>query len=185
MKIIDTKLPGVKIIEPRIFGDTRGFFFESYQQKRYQDSDIALPFVQSNVSRSKCGVLRGLHYQLKYPQGKLVMVTFGEVYDVAVDIRVNSPTFGQWISVILSDKNHRQLYVPPGFAHGFCSLSEQVDFHYSCTDYYHPEDECGIIWNAPGLNIDWPKLDTPLTIADKDKLYKPLAETPKEYLPSI
>ena len=185
MKIIDTKLVGVKIIEPRIFGDSRGFFFESYRWDRYQEAGIALPFVQDNLSRSKYGVLRGLHYQLKHPQGKLVSVIRGEVFDVVVDVRYNSPTFGQWFDTILSDANHRQLYIPPGYAHGFCVLSEEVDFHYKCTDYYHPEDEQGVIWNDTAIGIKWPELKIDSIMSPKDIKYKSLAEIAKELLPKF
>ncbi len=185
MKIIDTKLAGVKIIEPKIFDDSRGFFFESYRCDRYQEAGIGLPFVQDNLSRSKYGVLRGLHYQLKHPQGKLVSVIRGEVFDVVVDVRYNSPTFGQWFDLILSDENHRQLYIPPGYAHGFCVLSEVVDFHYKCTDYYHPEDEQGVIWNDGAIGIKWSELKISPIMSPKDIKYKPLAEIAKELLPKF
>lgn len=174
MKIIDTNLTGVKIIEPKVFGDSRGFFIESYSLERYQEAGIKLPFAQDNVSRSRYGVLRGLHYQLQHPQGKLVFVTRGEVFDVAVDIRYGSPTFGQWFGVVLSDENHRQLYVPPGYAHGFCVLSEVVDFYYKCTDYYHPLDEQGVIWNDSEIGINWPKLTVSPIMSSKDTCFRPL-----------
>ena len=185
MKIIDTKLAGVKIIEPKVFDDSRGFFFESYRRDRYQEAGIVLPFVQDNLSRSKYGVLRGLHYQLQHPQGKLVSVVRGEVFDVMVDVRYNSPTFGQWFDTILSDTNHRQLYIPPGYAHGFCVLSEVVDFHYKCTDYYHPEDEQGVLWNDAAIGIKWPELKINPIMSPKDIKYKPLAEVAKELLPKF
>ena len=139
MKVIATELPEVLLIEPRVFGDPRGFFMETYQEAHYREAGILERFVQDNHSRSQRGVLRGLHYQLVQPQGKLVWVTRGQVFDVAVDIRRGSPTFGRWKGGILDDSNHHQLYIPPGFAHGFCVLSEEADFFYKCTDYYNPQ----------------------------------------------
>lgn len=157
MKIIKTKLEGCVIIEPKIFEDKRGFFLETYQTKRYKElADITLPFVQDNYSRSSKGVLRGLHFQEKNPQGKLVRVVKGEVYDVAVDLRHHSPSFGQWESVILSEENKLQFWVPPGFAHGFVVLSDIADFEYKCTNYYDHSDEKSLFWNDPELNISWP-----------------------------
>lgn len=154
MKVIETKLPGVLMIEPRVFADERGFFLETFRQTSYRQ--LGLPaFVQSNHSRSKKGVLRGLHYQLIQPQGKLVRVSRGCVYDVAVDVRQGSSTFGQWVGCLLDDVTHRQFYVPPGFAHGFLVLSEEADFQYQCTDYYHADSEQSIRWNDPDINIDW------------------------------
>ena len=147
MKVIETKLPGVLIIEPEVFGDRRGFFLETFHKERYSKFGIpgtGLKFVQDNHSRSRKGVLRGLHFQLKHPQGKLVSVAYGKVFDVVADVCPDSPTFAQWIGVELSDGNHRQLWVPPGYAHGFCMLSESADVLYKCTDYYHPEDEGGM-----------------------------------------
>ena len=161
MQVDNTNLPGVLVITPKVHQDQRGFFFESFQVERYREVGIEEAFVQDNVARSSKGVLRGLHYQLQYPQGKLVSVTSGEAFDVAVDIRVGSPTFCQWYGTVLSDTNHKQLYVPPGFAHGYCVITETADFIYRCTDYYHPEDEYGVKWNDPELNIQWP-IDTPL-----------------------
>lgn len=172
MKILATELPGLVLLEPKVFGDDRGFFLETYHAARYNEVGIKGPFVQDNHSRSTKGVLRGLHFQLRFPQGKLVSVLQGEVFDVSLDIRVGSPMFGRWYGVLLSGQNHRQLYVPPGFAHGFCVLSESVDFVYKCTDYYHPEDEQGVIWNDPALRIDWPLLTPQLSA--KDRLYKSL-----------
>lgn len=166
MKVIETSLPGVLLIEPQIFGDSRGFFLESFHHARYQESGIAGTFVQDNHSRSRKGVLRGLHFQLRHSQGKLVRVTQGEIFDVAVDIRHGSPHFGKWYGCNLSDDNHHQLYVPPGFAHGFCVLSDSVDFQYKCTDYYHPEDEGSILWNDPEIGIDWPITDPILSPKD-------------------
>ena len=167
MKVTATKLPGVLILEPRVFRDDRGEFLETWQARRYAEAGLPETFVQDNLSHSTRGVLRGLHYQLRHPQGKLVQVIRGEVYDVAVDIRSGSPTFGQWVGVRLSDENHRQLYVPPGFAHGFCVTSETADFSYKCTDYYANGDEYGIAWNDPQLGIDWPASD--YLVSDKDR----------------
>lgn len=181
MNIIDTVIPEVKIIEPRVFGDSRGFFLESYHAQRYREAGIGVEFVQDNHSRSAKNVLRGLHYQLKHPQGKLVRITQGEVFDVAVDIRRGSPTFGQWVGDILSGDNHRQLWIPPGFAHGFCVLSDMADFLYKCTDYYHPEDEGSIIWDDADIGIEWP-IEEPL-LSDKDAKAPCLAEIAETDLP--
>ena len=167
MKVIETELPGVLIIEPVVHGDTRGFFLESFHARRYAESGLPASFVQDNHSRSARGVLRGLHYQLRYPQGKLVRVVSGEVFDVAVDIRRGSPTFGRWVGATVSADNHRQLYVPPGFAHGFCVLSEYADFLYKCTDYYAPDDEHGVRWDDPDIGIAWPDLE--FKLSDKDR----------------
>ena len=156
MKVIETALPGVLIIEPRVFGDARGFFIETFQVERYREIGITQPFVQDNHSRSQRGVLRGLHFQKTRPQGKLVRVSRGAVYDVAVDINPKSPTFGRYVGVELSDDNHRQLWIPAGYAHGFCVISEVADFEYKCTDSYFPEDEGGLIWNDPDVAIPWP-----------------------------
>ena len=181
MQIIETELPGVILIEPKIFGDSRGFFLETYHDSRYQQVGIPGPFVQDNHSRSSRGVLRGLHFQLKHPQGKLVSVARGEVFDVAVDVRHGSPTFGQWFGTVLSEDNHHQLYIPPGYAHGFCVLSETADFLYKCTDYYLPEDEGGVIWNDPDIAIQWP-MSSP-TLSDKDSKNPGLAELTAALLP--
>lgn len=168
MKVTQTKLPGVVIIEPRVFGDERGFFLESYSFEKYQkEAGIELPFVQDNHSSSQRGVLRGMHFQKSHPQGKLVRVIKGAVYDVAVDINPESDTYGQYVGVELTGENHLQLYVPPGYAHGFCVLSETVDFVYKCTDYYHPEDEGALAWNCPEVAIDWP-IKAPI-LSDKDR----------------
>jgi dTDP-4-dehydrorhamnose 3,5-epimerase len=167
MNVIQTKLKDCVIIEPKVFGDHRGFFLETFQADRYREqAGITLPFVQDNHSRSAKGVLRGLHFQKTKPQGKLVRVVSGEVYDVAVDIRQGSPSFGLWEGVILSEENKRQLWVPPGFAHGFLVLSDTADFEYKCTDYYDPSDEGSLVWNDPAMAITWP-LDKP-TLSDKD-----------------
>ncbi|NRB42468.1 MAG: dTDP-4-dehydrorhamnose 3,5-epimerase [Pseudomonadales bacterium] len=172
MNILKTILPGVVIIEPQVFGDERGFFLESYQKERYQEAGIPLEFVQDNHSRSGQNVLRGLHFQISKPQGKLVRVTAGEVYDVAADIDPESATFGEYVGVLLSGTNHKQLYVPPGYAHGFCVISETADFQYKCTDYYDPADEGGIIWNDETINIDWPIKEP--SLSDKDKVNQTL-----------
>lgn len=174
MKVLETVLPGVLIIEPKVFGDARGFFLESYQAERYRQLDIAHTFVQDNHSRSARGVLRGLHFQRSRPQGKLVSVSRGSVYDVAVDINPASPTCGQFVAVELNDENHRQLWIPPGYAHGFCVLSDIADFQYKCTDYYIPEDEGGLLWNDPQVNIPWP-IEQPLLSA-KDQRNPTLAQ---------
>ncbi|HEC84839.1 MAG TPA: dTDP-4-dehydrorhamnose 3,5-epimerase [Thioploca sp.] len=172
MKVIETAIPGVLLIEPKVFGDSRGFFFESFQAARYAEAGIKGPFVQDNHSRSAKGVLRGLHFQKQYPQGKLVYVTSGTVFDVAVDIRKDSPTFGQWVGVTLSADEHQQFYVPPGLAHGFCVLSDTAEFQYKCTDYYHPEDEGCIRWDDPDIGIQWPLTEEPkLSAKDANALY--------------
>ncbi|MEW6663478.1 MAG: dTDP-4-dehydrorhamnose 3,5-epimerase [Bacillota bacterium] len=181
MKVIETGLPGVVIIEPRVLGDARGFFMETWQQARYAAAGLPEVFVQDNLSFSSHGTLRGLHYQHPYPQGKLVSVLQGEVFDVAVDIRVGSPTYGLWVGVTLSAENKRQLYIPPGFAHGFCVKSESALFAYKCTEFYHPEAEGGIIWNDPDIGIEWP-VKAPL-LSGKDGVYPRLREVPREKLP--
>lgn len=160
MKVIETALPGVLIIEPKVFGDARGFFIETFQVERYREIGITQPFVQDNHSRSPRGVLRGLHFQKTRPQGKLVRVSRGAVYDVAVDIDPKSSTFARYVGVELNDVNHRQLWIPAGYAHGFCVLSEVADFEYKCTELYFPQDEGGLIWNDPEVAIPWP-IDTP------------------------
>ena len=157
MKIISTSIPDVLIIEPKVFGDSRGFFFESFNQKNFsRETGLDVEFVQDNHSRSAKGVLRGLHYQIRQPQGKLVRVVRGAVFDVSVDIRKSSPTFGRWIGVELSEDNYRQLWVPPGFAHGFYVLSESADFLYKTTDYYIPDFERSVLWNDLDIGISWP-----------------------------
>jgi dTDP-4-dehydrorhamnose 3,5-epimerase len=166
MKVIPTELPGVLIVEPKVFGDDRGFFMETFHEKRYADAGISGPFVQDNYSRSAKGILRGLHFQEPHAQGKLVQVLAGAVYDVAVDVRRGSPTFGRWVGVELSTDNRRQLWIPPGFAHGFCVLSESADFHYKCTTLYSPDTERGVLWNDPDLGIPWP-VSSPL-LSGKD-----------------
>lgn len=171
MKVTATKIPDVLIFEPKVFGDARGFFMESFNSKVFEEAvGQHVEFVQDNHSRSTKGVLRGLHYQIQQPQGKLVRVTKGAVFDVAVDIRRSSSTFGQWVGVELSAENHRQLWVPPGFAHGFLVLSETADFLYKTTDYYAPAFERSIVWNDPDLKITWPCNEEEVTTSEKDRL---------------
>jgi len=169
MNVIATKIQDAVIIEPKVFGDQRGFFLETYQQQRYRElANIQLPFVQDNHSRSSKGVLRGLHFQKTKPQGKLVRVVRGEVFDVIVDLRKNSPSFGQWQGVWLSEENHREVWLPPGMAHGFLVTSETADFEYKCTDFYDPKDEACLLWNDPDIGIEWPAI-TPI-LSEKDAL---------------
>jgi dTDP-4-dehydrorhamnose 3,5-epimerase len=169
MQIVDTSLDDVKILEPQLFGDDRGFFMESWNQQKFEKAGLPTQFVQDNHSRSSQGVLRGMHFQIRQPQGKLVRVTEGEVFDVAVDMRQSSKQFGQWVGVVLSASNHRQLWVPPGFAHGFYVMSSSADFQYKCTDYYAPEHERSLLWNDPEVGIEWPLVDgLPPSLADKD-----------------
>jgi dTDP-4-dehydrorhamnose 3,5-epimerase len=181
LSFTETDISGVMIIEPTVFKDGRGFFLETYHYNKYSENGIDIRFVQDNHSHSIKGTLRGLHYQLKHPQGKLLYVIKGEIFDVAIDIRKGSPGFGKWVSVILSDENKRQLYVPPGFAHGFCVLSEKADVIYKCTDFYAPDDEYGIIWNDPDIGIDWPEINP--VLSDKDSNYNRLNELPENFLP--
>lgn len=183
MNVLQTSLPGVLIFEPKIFGDARGFFVETWRRDFYADRGLP-PFVQDNQSRSRRGVLRGLHYQLVQPQGKLVRVASGRVFDVAVDVRRGSPTFGQWAGVILDDQSHRQFYIPPNYAHGFVVLSEAADFIYKCTDYYHPASEAGIAWNDPDIGIEWPDeiLDA-VALSDKDSALPRLKDQIADKLP--
>jgi dTDP-4-dehydrorhamnose 3,5-epimerase len=176
LKISETELPGVLLLEPKRFGDDRGFFMELFHAKRYAEAGIPGPFVQDNFSRSAKGILRGLHFQQPQAQGKLVQVFAGAVYDVAVDVRRGSPTFGKWVGVELSADNRRQLWVPAGFAHGFCVLSESADFHYKCTDFYSPATEQGIAWNDPDLGIPWP-VTSPL-LSPKDAAAPRLKDAP-------
>ena len=180
MKVVSTALEGVCLIEPDVFGDHRGFFMETFHQQRYRESQIGERFVQDNLSYSGRNILRGLHYQLPQAQAKLVQVITGEIYDVAVDIRKGSPTFGKWIGVHLSDENHRQIFVSKGFAHGFCVLSETAHVVYKCTDFYSPENEKGVLWSDPDLSIDWP-VKTPI-LSPKDQEYPCLSEIPSEHL---
>jgi len=179
--VLPTKLDGVYIVEPQVFYDDRGFFLETYHQRKYAETGINCNFVQDNLSRSVRGTLRGLHYQLEYAQAKLIQVIKGVVFDVVVDIRRGSPSFGQWAAVNLSEENKRQLFVPEGFAHGFCVLSEAAEVVYKCTDFYAPEDEGGILWSDPDIAIDWP-IANPL-LSDKDSRLPYLADVPPERLP--
>ena len=177
MKVIETAIPGLLILEPKVFGDARGFFMESYNAKAFQDATgLDVTFVQDNHSRSGKGVLRGLHYQIEQAQGKLVRVTRGSVFDVAVDLRKSSPTFGQWAGVELSEENSRQLWIPPGFAHGFLVTSDSADFLYKTTDYYAPQFERSLAWNDPTVGVEWPLAGTAPLLSAKDVAGKPLAE---------
>ncbi len=177
-KFIDTGIEGLWVVEQMVFGDHRGYFMETYNYDEFNNAGLGKPFVQDNQSRSKKGVLRGLHFQYQHPQGKLVRVIKGEVFDVAVDIRKESKTFGQWYGIVLSDSNKRQLYIPEGFAHGFLVLSEEAELTYKCTDYYNPEDEGGILWNDPSINIKWPlkKINT-ILLSEKDKKWSSIENT--------
>lgn len=167
-----TAIEDVILIEPALYGDSRGYFMETYNFNDFQAAGHDMVFVQDNQSKSTKGVLRGLHYQKNHPQGKLVRVIQGEVFDVAVDIRPESATYGQWVGVHLSKENHRQLYVPPGLAHGFLVLSDEAEFCYKCTDFYHPEDEAGLLWDDPGIGIEWPLEGiAEVQLADKDRKY--------------
>lgn len=181
MKVIQTALPGCAVIEPRVFGDGRGFFFEAWNSERFNEQGLPSSFVQSNVSSSSRGVLRGLHYQWPRPQGKLVSVLEGEVYDVAVDIRRGSPTFGRWEAVVLSAENKRQFWIPEGFAHGFAVLSETALFSYLCTDVYVPEADAGIRWNDADIAVDWP-ISQPL-LSTKDEQAAFLKDVAEDRLP--
>lgn len=177
MNIIDTAIPDVKIFEPKVFGDERGFFVETFRQSHFEDLGLDIQFVQDNHSSSSKGVLRGLHYQIQKPQGKLVRVTVGEVYDVAVDLRKSSPTFGMYVGVRLSAENKKIFWVPPGFAHGFLVLSDMAEFVYKCSEYYAPNDEAVLSWDDPDLDIDWPKIDGAAAIlSEKDKSGRSLRE---------
>jgi dTDP-4-dehydrorhamnose 3,5-epimerase len=166
MRVIETNLSGVVIVEPRVMGDERGYFMESFQQRRYADAGVEGPFVQDNVSSSRFGVLRGLHFQHPHAQGKLVYVLQGEVFDVAVDVRRGSPTFGRWFGASLSADNKRQLWVPPGFAHGFCVTSDSALFAYKCSDYYRPDAETTVVWNDRAIGINWPLKSPKLSAKD-------------------
>jgi len=181
MNVFRTSLEGVLLIEPRIFGDNRGFFLESYHQKKYEEAGIHQTFIQDNHSHSVRGTLRGLHYQLRHPQGKLVWVICGTIFDVAVDIRQGSPTFGKWLGVHLSAKEHRQMFIPEGFAHGFCVLSEWADVVYKCTDLYTPGDEYGIRWDDPELAISWPVQEP--VLSEKDSSHPFLSQQSELCLP--
>jgi len=181
MRVTSTELPELVVIEPKVFGDSRGYFLESWNQARYRDAGLPLGFVQDNLSKSSRGVLRGLHFQEPKAQGKLITVLEGEVFDVAVDIRVGSPRFGKTATMTLSGENKRQIYIPPGFAHGFCVLSEAALFMYKCTELYVPEAEGGIIWNDPDLGIPWP-IEEP-TLSPKDARFTRLRDLDRQRLP--
>jgi len=176
MNVLTTAIPGVLIFEPRVFKDSRGFFLETFHKQRYRDAGIQHEFVQDNLSESAYGTVRGLHYQIQHPQGKLCSVLRGEVFDVAVDLRKRSSTFGRWTAVRLTEKNRRQVYIPPGMAHGFCVLSDLAVFAYKCTDFYHPESERTILWNDQQLAIDWP-LHRP-SLSEKDRQGVPFSQAP-------
>lgn len=182
MKTIATELPDVLIIEPKVFGDDRGFFMETYQRDRYAEYGIPDDLVQDNLSFSRRGVLRGLHLQWPYPQGKLVQVFSGEVFDVAVDVRRGSPTFGRWVGVQLSGENKLQLWVPPGFAHGFCVTSPEALFGYKCSDFYRPEAELSVRWDDPDIGVDWPLKGEP-DLSPKDLAAVPLRDISMDRLP--
>jgi dTDP-4-dehydrorhamnose 3,5-epimerase len=181
MEVIETNLPGVLLIKPRVFGDPRGFFVETWSAERYTRAGVPGPFVQDNLSRSGRGVLRGMHLQNPFGQGKLVSVPMGEVFDVCVDARPGSPTFGKWFSCVLSGENQHQLYIPAGFAHGFCVLRDATLFSYKCTQPYHPEAELGILWNDPDIGITWP-LGDPL-ISERDLRHPRLRDIEEARLP--
>lgn len=177
LKFTKTEIEGVYIIEPKVFGDDRGYFMETYSETDFKNAGLNYVFVQDNQSKSKKGVLRGLHFQTKHPQAKLVRVIKGEVFDVAVDLRKNSPTYGKWVGVLLSAENKKQLLIPRGFAHGFLVVSDEAEFVYKCDEFYHPEDDGGIIYNDPTINIKWPHIDSEIILSDKDKKHPTLKES--------
>ncbi len=181
MDIENLEISEIKLIRPRVFSDDRGFFMQTYHKKQYQDAGMNVTFVQDNYSRSEKRTLRGLHYQLEHAQDKLVSVTNGEVFDVVVDIRFGSPTFGKWVGEILSGENRHQLFVPKGFAHGFCVLSEQADFVYKCSDFYAPGDEYAVHWNDPDISIQWSAAD--FIVSEKDQVAPRLKDIPEKHLP--
>ena len=180
IQIHSTTLPDVLLIEPVVFADNRGFFLETYHRGKYAEAGLDVLFVQDNHSRSRKNTLRGLHYQAAHPQGKLIWAAAGEIFDVAVDIRKGSPAFGKWLGIHLTEANHLQLYIPPGFAHGFCVLSETADLMYKCTDFYFPEDDCGLLWNDPDIGINWPVTDP--VLSKKDASLPRLSEVPPSRL---
>ena len=181
-KIIETSISDVYIIEPTVFGDERGYFMETYNENEFKEAGLDLNFVQDNQSKSTKGVLRGLHFQYNNPQGKLVRVIKGEVFDVAVDLRKNSPTYGKWEGVTLSESNKKQFFIPKGFAHGFLVLSDEAEFTYKCTDFYDPDDEGGMLWNDPEIGIEWP-LDNieDVKLSEKDENWKSMKQTPTNF----
>lgn len=176
-KITEAPIKGVFIIEPTVFGDNRGYFMETYNKAEFKEAGLDMEFVQDNQSKSRKGVLRGLHFQKNFPQGKLVRVIKGEVFDVAVDIRKGSTTYGKWFGVILNEENKKQFYIPEGFAHGFLVLSEEAEFTYKCTELYHPEDEGGLLWNDTEIGIEWPLDGVDVLLSDKDMKWRNLEET--------
>ena len=180
MNVVACNIPGLLILEPKVFGDARGYFLETWHQGRYLEAGLTAPFVQDNLSQSRRGILRGLHFQNPSPQGKLVSVWQGEVFDVVVDLRQSSPTFGKWHGLHLSSENKRQFYVPPGFGHGFMVLSETALFHYKCTEFYSPKDEMTIRWDDPDIGIEWPAGQP--TLSEKDAKGLRLREVPREKL---
>jgi len=181
LKCESTAIPEVLLITPRVYGDPRGFFLETFHQAKYREAGISRAFVQDNYSHSCRDTLRGLHFQLRHPQAKLVSVIWGRIFDVAVDIRAGSPTFGRWVGQELSDENRCQLCIPEGFAHGFCVLSEKADVMYKCTDFYDPQDDRGVLWSDPAIGIRWP-VAAPL-LSEKDRRHLPLAQIPRDQLP--
>ena len=176
----ETKIKGVYIIDVKIYGDNRGYFMETYKESDFKEAGLDYNFVQDNQSSSRKGVLRGLHFQKTHPQAKLVRVLKGEVFDVAVDLRKNSPTYGQWVGVVLSEENKRQFMIPRGFAHGFVVMSDYAEFAYKCDDLYHPEDEGGIMWNDPAIGIEWPEVGE-IILSEKDKVHPSLADSKTEF----
>ncbi len=182
MNIQETDIPGVLIVEPQVHGDARGWFMETWQARRYAEAGIQNRFVQDNMACSRHGILRGLHLQHPHAQGKLVQVVLGEVFDVAVDVRRGSPCFGRWVGVMLSADNHRQLWIPPGFAHGYLVTSNEAVFSYRCTDYYHPETDLSIRWDDPDIGIEWPIVGPPL-LSEKDASALLLKDVPPDRLP--
>ncbi len=180
MMVERTSLPGVLVVTPRVFRDARGFLLEAFNTRAFAAAGLPTEFVQDNHSRSAAGVVRGLHYQLQHPQGKLVRVTRGRIFDVAADVRVGSPTFGRWVGIELSDREHRMVWIPPGFAHGFCALADDTDVVYKCTEFYVPEDDRGVLWSDPDLAISWPA--SAAQVSAKDAGYLPL-RAPRTDLP--
>ena len=181
-EFIETGIEGMFIVEPTVFEDNRGFFMETFNERDFKDAGYDLKFVQDNQSKSTKGVLRGLHFQIKFPQGKLVRVTKGKVFDVGVDLRSDSETYGKWFGAVLSDENKRQLYIPPKFAHGFVVLSDEAEFLYKCTEFYHGEDEGGIIWNDEDIGVEWPLDDIDeVILSEKDKLWPTFKESQISY----
>ena len=176
MDISPTRIPEVWVITPKVFGDDRGYFLETFRSSHFRERGVDMEFVQDNQSKSGQGILRGLHYQLEFPQGKLVRVLSGEVFDVAVDIRRSSPTFGQWVGETLSADNKKQLWIPPGFAHGFYVTSASAEIAYKCTEYYHPEDDHSLLWNEPAIGIDWPLVTHDPILSEKDRSARSLSE---------